>query len=116
MDAFATSPMSAQLDAARMASRPDTSQIAAAGSGKLTASDMQKFKQTAEEFEAVFISEMLRPMFENLEPSAPFGGGSGEKIYRDMQIDEYGKAIAESGGIGLADSVMREMIKMQEGK
>jgi flagellar protein FlgJ len=59
---------------------------------------------------------MLRPMFQNIEASAPFGGGAGEKIYRDMQVDEYGKALSRSGGIGLADSIMREMIKMQEGK
>ena len=108
--------MSAQLDAARLSSRPDPTTVAGAYKGKVSALDMQNFKKTAEEFEAVFISEMLRPMFENLEPSSPFGGGSGEKIYRDMQIDEYGKAIAGAGGIGLADSVMREMIKMQEGK
>lgn len=108
--------MSAQLDATRLSSRPDPATIAGAYKGSVSASDMQNFKKTAEEFEAVFITEMLRPMFENLEPSSPFGGGSGEKIYRDMQIDEYGKAIANAGGIGLADSVMREMIKMQEGK
>lgn len=106
----------AQLDAARLSSRPDPAAVASAYKGKVSASDMHNFKETAQEFEAVFISEMLRPMFENLEPASPFGGGSGEKIYRDMQIDEYGKAIASSGGIGLADSVMREMIKMQEGK
>ncbi len=108
--------MSAQLDAARLSSRPEPATVAGAYKGNLSASDMHKFKKTAQEFEAVFISEMLRPMFENLEPASPFGGGSGEKIYRDMQIDEYGKAIADAGGIGLADSVMREMIKMQEGK
>ena len=43
-----------------------------------------------------------------------FGGGNSEKVYRDMQVDEYGKAISKAGGIGLADSIMREMIKMQE--
>lgn len=90
----------------------------AAGTGlpNLNAVDMKRMQETAKEFEAVFIAEMLRPMFENIEAAAPFGGGAGEKIYRDMQIDEYGKSLAQNGGIGLADSVMREMIKMQEGK
>lgn len=116
MNSLSPSPMSAQLDAVRLSARPDPNAAPSGGNGKLSASDLHKFKQTAQDFEAVFISEMLRPMFENIEPSSPFGGGSGEKIYRDMQIDEYGKAIAKSGGIGLADNVMREMIKMQEGK
>lgn len=108
MNATDSSQMNAQLSAARMASplsMPATN-----------SADMQKIKKTAQEFEAVFIAEMLRPMFENIEAAEPFGGGNGEKIYRDMQVDEYGKAISKSGGIGLADSIMREMIKMQEKK
>ena len=76
--------------------------------------DLHRMRETAQEFEAVYLSEMLRPMFENIDAAEPFGGGPGEQAYRDMQIDEYGKAIAKAGGIGLADSVMREMIKMQE--
>ena len=75
---------------------------------------INKMRKTAEEFEAVFISEMLRPMFENIEAAKPFGGGAGEDVWRDMQVDEYGKAIAKAGGIGLADSIVQEMIKMQE--
>ena len=31
-----------------------------------------------------------------------------------MMVQEYGKAIARSGGIGIADSVQREILKMQE--
>jgi len=31
-----------------------------------------------------------------------------------MQVEEYGKAIANSGGIGLADAVFKEIIKAQE--
>jgi len=84
--------------------------------GNVSALNMKRMKETAEDFEAVFLAEMLRPMFSNIEAASPFGGGAGEKIYRDMQVDEYGKAIAKSGGIGLADSILREMIKMQEGK
>ena len=75
-----------------------------------------KFRKVAEDFESVFISEMMRPMFENIQAEAPFGGGPSEDIWRNMQIDEYGKAIAKSGGIGIADAVMDQLIKMQEGR
>lgn len=100
--------MDAQLSASRLTQAPKLPTI--------SGNSMKQIKETAQQFEAVFLSEMLRPMFANIEASEPFGGGSGEKIYRDMQVDEYGKAIARAGGIGLADNVMREMIKMQEGK
>jgi Rod binding domain-containing protein len=53
-------------------------------------------------------------MFEGIKPEAPFGGGNSEAMWRSMQIEEYGKAITKAGGIGIADSVYREIIKLQE--
>ena len=80
------------------------------------AGDLAKMRKVAQDFEAVFISQMLQPMFENLSAEAPFGGGHGEDMWRSMQVQEYGKAISKAGGIGIADTVLREMIKMQEAK
>jgi len=73
-------------------------------------------RKVADDFEAVFLSQMLKPMFEGIKPEAPFGGGNSEAMWRSMQIEEYGKAITKAGGIGIADSVYREMIKLQEVK
>ncbi|NIA69459.1 chemotaxis protein chel [Pelagibius litoralis] len=70
--------------------------------------------KAGEEFEALFIAEMLGPVFEGLKSDGMFGGGSGEEIYRSLMVQEYGKAIARSGGIGIAETVQREMLKMQE--
>ena len=67
------------------------------------------------DFEAVFLSQMLQPMFQGTEAEEPFGGGSSEEMWRSLQLDEYGKALAQSGGIGLADQVMRQMLQAQEG-
>jgi Rod binding domain-containing protein len=53
-------------------------------------------------------------MFEGLSSDGPFGGGQAEETYRGLLVDEYGKAIAKSGGVGLADQIAREMLKMQE--
>ncbi len=71
-------------------------------------------RKVAEDFEAVFIGQMLQPLFQNLGAEKPFGGGSSEKMWRSMQVDEYGKAITKSGGIGIADAVFKEILKMQE--
>ena len=71
-------------------------------------------RKTAKEFEAMYISQMMRPMFENIEAEEPFGGGQSEKMWKSLQIDEYGKAISNAGGVGMADAVMREMIMLQE--
>ena len=74
----------------------------------------EKIQKTAEDFEAFFLGQMLQPMFANIGTSGPFGGGHAEKVWRSMMVDEIGKSVAKSGGIGLADSVQRAIIAMQE--
>jgi len=76
--------------------------------------DLNKLRETAEDFEAVFLSQMLKPMFEGIETDGPFGGGQAEGMWRSLMVDEYGKSIAKSGGIGIAESVMSEMLRLQE--
>ena len=71
-------------------------------------------REVAEDFEAVFLGQMLQPLFKNLGAEKPFGGGASESMWRSMQVDEYGKAIAKAGGIGIADAVFQEILKMQE--
>ena len=78
------------------------------------AQNLHQARKVAEEFEAVFLGQMLQPMFANIEAAEPFGGSSSEKMWKTMQVEEYGKAIAQAGGIGLADAVFREIIKTQE--
>ncbi len=76
--------------------------------------DETRARRTAEEFEALFLTHMLAPMFENLESDSLFGGGPGAGIYRSMMVREYGKAMARAGGLGIADAVQREILKLQE--
>ena len=78
--------------------------------------DLKQMRKVAKDFEAVFISQMLQPMFQDLGAEEPFGGGHGEDVWRSLQVQEYGKAITDAGGIGIADKVMREMIQMQEAR
>lgn len=72
-----------------------------------------RMRETAERFEASFLSQMLKPMFEGLSTDGPFGGGEAEGQWRSFMIDEMAKQTVRAGGIGLADTVMSEMIRMQ---
>ncbi len=76
--------------------------------------DIKAIKATAQEFEAVFLSQMFSHMFAGLKSSGMFGGGSSEETYRAMMYQELGKTLSKAGGIGIADSVMRHMLKQQE--
>ncbi len=91
----------------------DTSKAAKSLKDAQKTKELEKVTETAREFEAVFISEMLKPMFAGTELEAPFGGGKGEEIFQGMMLQEYGNILAQTGGIGLADHVRDQMIEMQ---
>jgi Rod binding domain-containing protein len=69
----------------------------------------EKILEAAKEFEAFFLSRYLEHMYEGMETDGLFGGGFGEKVTRSMMMDEYGKSMSESGGIGLARMIASEM-------
>jgi len=73
-----------------------------------------RIRKTADDFEAAFLSQMFKPMFEGLSTDGPFGGGEAEGTWRSFMIDAMAKQTVKAGGIGLADTVMAEMIRMQE--
>ena len=53
-------------------------------------------------------------MFKGIATDGPFSGGSPEGHYRSMLNEQMAKALARSGGIGLADVVYKEILKFQE--
>ncbi len=98
---------------------PDTSLTllkAQQASNDLELKKSQKAGVVGSEFEAVMLSEMLKPMFEGIEVDDMFGGGKGEEIFRGFMIQEYGKIMAKAGGIGIADAVKQHLIQIQSGE
>jgi Rod binding domain-containing protein len=81
-----------------------------------TAAELAKrgeIQKTAQSFEASFLSVMLAQMFDGVETEAPFGGGHGEKMFKSFFTDALAKQVVKTGGVGVADSVAKEMLKLQ---
>jgi Rod binding domain-containing protein len=81
-----------------------------------SAAEMAKrgeIKQTAQKFESSFLSVMMQQMFEGVDTAAPFGGGPGEAMFKSFMTDAMANQMTKAGGIGIADSVSREMLKLQ---
>ncbi len=97
------------------------STIVADGTGAPSPADLAdpakaRVWKAAQDFEALALGEFLRPMFTTLDAAGgPFGGGAGEATWRPMLTDEIAKALARRGGVGLAPSVYRQMLRAQEG-
>jgi flagellar protein FlgJ len=70
--------------------------------------------KAARDFEGWMVGQMLQPMFKSVKTNGMFGGGYAEDTFRDLLVDEYGKKVAESGGLGIAAMVRREILKAQE--
>ncbi|NVK35524.1 MAG: rod-binding protein [Rhodobacteraceae bacterium] len=77
-------------------------------------SNKSAVKKAAVEFEASFLKNMMEHMFTGLDEGGTWGSGEGAEAWRGLLIDEYAKTISESGGIGLAQTVERQLLQLQE--
>ena len=62
----------------------------------------------------MFLAQFLGTMSSGLDTSPLFGGGMGEEIFRSIMNQEIASSIAARGGVGIADAVYRELIRLQE--
>jgi flagellar protein FlgJ len=72
-----------------------------------------QIKQTSRDFEASFLSIMMQQMFQGVSTDGPFGGGAGEEMFRSVLTEAMAKQMSKAGGIGIAPTVEREMLKLQ---
>ena len=79
-----------------------------------TQMDPQRARDAAKQFEGFFVGQMMEHMMAGVEVNPEFGGGTGEETWRSMLNQEYGKEIAKSGKLGIADNVMKAMLRAQE--
>ena len=98
---------------------PDAALLASVGAARQGGPDISGVRSpeqaaaAAQEFEAFFISQMLSAMFSGVKTPAPFGGGAGEDAFKGMLMDEYGKLLSRTGGIGLAAPLQVEIMRLQ---
>lgn len=74
-----------------------------------------KFRKAASDFESMAINQLLTPIFNTVDQSkSMFGGGEGEAAWKPMMITAIAKQMTAHGGLGLAQPIMQQMIRMQE--
>jgi flagellar protein FlgJ len=83
-----------------------------AGPGKPASVETQR--GVAQEFEAVFLAQVLARINQSLGSDQDNGETVDQGIFHDMFNDEIAKLISRSGGVGVADAVLKEMLKAQE--
>lgn len=95
---------------------PPVTGLTATANAPASAAELLKrgqIKETAQKFEASFLSVMMQSMFEGVKTSEPFGGGQGEEMFKSLLTEAMAKEVSKSGGVGLASTVQHEMLKLQ---
>jgi flagellar protein FlgJ len=65
--------------------------------------------KVSQEFEAIFIKQMLNVMRKSVNKTGLMDGGMAEEIFEDMLYDEYAQKMAENSGFGIADMIYRQL-------
>ena len=75
----------------------------------------ERLRKQAVDLEGVFLNTLMKEMFSSIDTSEEsFGGGFAEQTWRGMQAEQFAAALAEKGGIGLADNLMSDLLRLQE--
>ncbi len=83
----------------------------------ISAKSKAEARKTAEDFEAFFLTQVFESMSAGVKTDTLTGGGSAEGTWKSFLNDQYGRAMSKGrGGIGIADMVYGQMLKMQEAK
>lgn len=89
--------------------------IAGAASGSSGQARTAKAKATATDFESMFLENALDRLTQDTGADGPLGeNGEAGGIYKSMLAKEYAGSVVRSGGVGIADAVFRQMMRMQE--
>ena len=80
---------------------------------KVSPQAQQKAKKSAQDFEAVFLNSMFSQMTSGVKGEGPFGDTVGTGAWRSMLTDQYSRAFAKAGGVGISNDVYRSLIIQQ---
>jgi flagellar protein FlgJ len=80
-----------------------------AKSAAAAAKEDAKLKSACTEMEAVFLNILWQQMRRSVPKNTLFGQSNQEEIMRSMLDSEMAKNMAKAGGVGLADTLYRQL-------
>ncbi len=80
-----------------------------------TAPGYEQMHKQAKDLEGVFLNTLMKEVFSSIKTDDKnFGGGFAEDTWRGMQAEQLAGSMADAGGVGLADSLMGDLMHIQE--
>src|SRR5438128_248004 len=78
--------------------------------GRMDAGTSRKLHEAAQEFESLFIDQMLQTMRRSMPEGGLLGAGSGQRTFREMLDQEMSRQIAHSGGLGVGELLWQQLV------
>ena len=76
------------------------------------AKNQRRAQEMAKDFEAMFLSQIIKGMRQSLESGSMFAGDSGD--VQGGLFDQYmGQHLADAGGVGLAATIKRQLAQQE---
>jgi flagellar protein FlgJ len=78
--------------------------------------DEEKLKKACMDFESLFIYQVLKSMQETVPKSGLLGEGPEKGIFESLFGQEWSKALAHQGGLGLGKMLYKQMLRSEQEK
>ncbi len=69
----------------------------------------KKLKEACRDFEAMFISQLLKSMRKTVEKADLYGSSKEEEIWQEMIDAEIAKSASKTGSFGIADMLYKQL-------
>ncbi|HYE91919.1 MAG TPA: rod-binding protein [Terriglobales bacterium] len=81
--------------------------------GAIAPADVRRLRATAHEIESMFLQQMLKTMRQATPGLQGPLSGTGQRVYQEMMDEQLARSMAKGGGIGLADMLVRDVLRRQ---
>ena len=95
---------------------PSSTPASAGKESGVKRSDEGKLRKACEDFESIFISQMLKAMRQTIPKSGLLDGGSQQDTYLSLFDEELSKSMAKRGGIGLGKILYQNILNQEKNR
>jgi flagellar protein FlgJ len=69
----------------------------------------QSLRDATQQFETLFISQLMKSMRGTVPQSGLMGSGGGQQLFREMLDQELAGRVAQAGGIGIGEMLYQQL-------
>lgn len=77
------------------------------------ASGSPTLREATQQFESLFISQLMKSMRDTVPQSQLLSAGTGQQLFREMLDQEIAGRVSQSGGIGIGEMLFQQLSPAQ---